>query len=212
MVFTSAPPRTTSTCATTARARRSWGAGAQPLMPKGKPELNFTVHRIRTATPLGKLALRYDTSIKAIQKANGMKGTYLRAGRTLTIRWGPPARLPGAAGGGGPAARLPPTTPASWSRRPSGRRRRRPSCCAAAPAQPSGPRSRCSTSAGCGVRARARAAGGSCGSDLGSDSDSTPTPTPATAMAPAPCSGRACASAPARAARGGGQGLRRPTQ
>ncbi|MGC4114208.1 MAG: penicillin-insensitive murein endopeptidase [Myxococcales bacterium] len=89
------------------------GRRVQPLMPKGKPEFNFTVHRIRGGDTLGKLAHKYDTTIKAIQKANGMTNSFLRAGRTLAIPLGtacidcpvPPEVIV-------PARRLPPSTPA----------------------------------------------------------------------------------------------------
>lgn len=88
------------------------GRRVQPLMPKGKPEFNFTVHRIKSGDTLGKLAHKYDTTIKAIQKANGMTNTFLRAGRTLTIPLGtacidcpvPPEVVV-------PARKLPPSTP-----------------------------------------------------------------------------------------------------
>ncbi|HEY3447728.1 MAG TPA: penicillin-insensitive murein endopeptidase [Myxococcales bacterium] len=89
------------------------GRRVQPLMPKGKPEYNFTVHRIRSGDNLGKLAHKYDTTITAIKKANGTTSSFLRAGRTLTIPLGtacidcpvPPEVVV-------PPRRLPPSTPA----------------------------------------------------------------------------------------------------
>ena len=42
-------------------------------------------HRCRSGDTLGSLARRYGTSVRAIQSANGLRGTRLRAGRSYTI-------------------------------------------------------------------------------------------------------------------------------
>ena len=42
-------------------------------------------HRCRSGETLGSIARRYGTSVKAIQSANGLRGTRLRAGRSYTI-------------------------------------------------------------------------------------------------------------------------------
>jgi penicillin-insensitive murein endopeptidase len=42
-------------------------------------------HRCRSGETLGSIARRYGTSVRAIQAANGMRGTRLRAGRSYTI-------------------------------------------------------------------------------------------------------------------------------
>ncbi len=61
------------------------GRRIHPLLPKGKPEERIAVHRIRSGDNLGAIALRYGTTIKSIQRANRLKGTSIRAGRTLVI-------------------------------------------------------------------------------------------------------------------------------
>lgn len=42
-------------------------------------------HRARTGETLGAIARRYGTSVTAIRRANGLKGTQIRAGRSYTI-------------------------------------------------------------------------------------------------------------------------------
>ena len=42
-------------------------------------------HRCRSGETLGSIARRYGTSVRAIQAANGLRGTRLRAGRSYTI-------------------------------------------------------------------------------------------------------------------------------
>jgi penicillin-insensitive murein endopeptidase len=48
-------------------------------------------HRVRRGETLGSLARRYGTSVSAIRAANGLRGSFLRAGRSYTI---PIRRLP----------------------------------------------------------------------------------------------------------------------
>lgn len=60
-----------------------------------RPEQNVFVHRVRYGDTLGHIALRYGTTIKAIQKANGMKGTFLKLGQRVRVAMrGPCTRCP----------------------------------------------------------------------------------------------------------------------
>ncbi len=70
-----------------------------------KPNTYFTRHRARKGDMLGRIANRYGTTVKAIQRANGLRSTRIRAGRVYLIpRKGkvgkppkivvPPRRLP----------------------------------------------------------------------------------------------------------------------
>ncbi|MCS7189608.1 MAG: LysM peptidoglycan-binding domain-containing protein [Bacteroidia bacterium] len=45
----------------------------------------YVYHKVRPGETLGYIAQRYRTSVKAIQYANGLKGTRIRAGQTLRI-------------------------------------------------------------------------------------------------------------------------------
>ena len=56
----------------------------QPLLAKRSDE-NFVVHRIKTGDTLGYLAMKYGSSVKLIQRANGLTNIKLRVGRTLNI-------------------------------------------------------------------------------------------------------------------------------
>ena len=71
----------------------------------------FTIpHRVREGETLGHLARRYGTTVRAIQRANGLSGNLIRAGRTYRIpRTGAaaPPQKPFAV----PPRRLPPSTP-----------------------------------------------------------------------------------------------------
>jgi len=60
------------------------GRRVQPLLAM-RPEHNLMLHRIRSGDSLGKIASKYGTTVNALKKANGMKNTFLRAGRTLRI-------------------------------------------------------------------------------------------------------------------------------
>jgi penicillin-insensitive murein endopeptidase len=42
-------------------------------------------HRVRSGETLGALARRYGTSVSAIKAANGLRSSFLRAGRSYTI-------------------------------------------------------------------------------------------------------------------------------
>ncbi len=56
-----------------------------------KPVVVFAHHRVRKGETLGRLARRYGTSVRAIQRANGLRGTTIQARRTYKIprRGGP---------------------------------------------------------------------------------------------------------------------------
>jgi murein endopeptidase len=60
------------------------GRRVQPLLAM-RPEHNLMLHCIRSGDSLGKIAAKYGTTVNALKKANGMKNTFLRAGRTLRI-------------------------------------------------------------------------------------------------------------------------------
>jgi len=71
-----------------------------------KPPVTYITHRVRHGQTLGHLARRYGSSVRDIQRANGLRGTLIRAGRRyrIPIRDGvsrvpktieiPPRRLP----------------------------------------------------------------------------------------------------------------------
>jgi LysM repeat protein len=54
-------------------------------LKKIKPPVYYQMHRVRAGQTLGHLARRYGTSIRAIQRANNLHGTLIRAGRTYRI-------------------------------------------------------------------------------------------------------------------------------
>lgn len=60
------------------------GRRVQPLLAK-RPEENLVIHRVRRGDTLGHLALKYGSTVRLIQKANGLSGTMLRVGRTLNV-------------------------------------------------------------------------------------------------------------------------------
>ncbi|MBN2430635.1 MAG: penicillin-insensitive murein endopeptidase [Acidobacteria bacterium] len=79
-------------------------------LKKIQPPVYYQMHRVRSGQTLGHLARRYGTSIRAIQRANNLGGTLIRAGRTyrIPIRSGVdsvPARMEV------PPRNLPPTLP-----------------------------------------------------------------------------------------------------
>lgn len=55
-----------------------------PLLAK-RPEQNIAMHRVRRGDTLGQLAARYNSSVSLIQKANRMKGSFLRLAQVLKI-------------------------------------------------------------------------------------------------------------------------------
>jgi murein endopeptidase len=66
----------------------------QPLLAKRSDE-NVIIHRVQRGDTLGHLAFRYGSTVKSIQKANGLSTVALRVGRTLNIPLrGPCTRCP----------------------------------------------------------------------------------------------------------------------
>jgi len=60
------------------------GRRIQPLLAL-RPEQNLAVHKVRHGQTLGQIARSYDTTVKAIQKANHMRGTMLHLQQRLLI-------------------------------------------------------------------------------------------------------------------------------
>lgn len=60
------------------------GRRVQPLLAQ-RPEENRTVYRVRSGDTLGHIARRYDTTVRAIQRANNMRSSFLSIGRRLVI-------------------------------------------------------------------------------------------------------------------------------
>lgn len=50
-----------------------------------QPDQNRLVHRVRSGDTLGAIALRYGSSVSAIQRASGLRSTLLRIGQVLTV-------------------------------------------------------------------------------------------------------------------------------
>ena len=60
------------------------GRRVQPILAK-RPDENKISHRVRSGDTLGHIARRYNSSVGLIQRANGMRNTFLRLGRSLTV-------------------------------------------------------------------------------------------------------------------------------
>ena len=60
------------------------GRRVQPLLAQ-RPEENVVIYRIKKGDTLGHIASRYGSTVKLIQKANGMKSTMLSVGRTVNV-------------------------------------------------------------------------------------------------------------------------------
>ncbi len=60
------------------------GRRIQPLLAK-QPDQNVLIYRVKKGDTLGGIAGRYNSSVKLIQKANGLSNTSLRVGRTLNV-------------------------------------------------------------------------------------------------------------------------------
>lgn len=50
-----------------------------------QPEHNYAQHRVKSGNTLGHIARQYGATVRAIQKANGMKNSFLRLGRVLKV-------------------------------------------------------------------------------------------------------------------------------
>ena len=65
-----------------------------PLLAQ-RPEQNIVMHRVRRGDTLGAIASRYNASVKAIQRVNRMRGSFLRVGQVLKVQLrGPCTRCP----------------------------------------------------------------------------------------------------------------------
>jgi len=60
------------------------GRRLQPLLAK-VPEQNVLIHRVQRGDSLGRIAMRYGSSVGLIQRANGLSTSALRVGRTLNV-------------------------------------------------------------------------------------------------------------------------------
>ena len=70
------------------------GRRVAPLLAL-QPDKNIVMHRVRSGNTLGGIAMKYGSSIKAIQKANRMRGVFLSVGQVLAIPLrGPCTRCP----------------------------------------------------------------------------------------------------------------------
>jgi LysM repeat protein len=86
------------------------GRRIAPLLAQ-RPEHNVVAVRIKNGDTLGHLAMRYGSSIRAIQKANRMRGTFLRIGQVVHVPLrGPCNRCPVPPPFEVPPRRLPPAT------------------------------------------------------------------------------------------------------
>lgn len=70
------------------------GRRVQPILAK-RPDENIAIYRVRSGDTLGHIAQRFGSGVTLIQKANGMRNTFLRLGRTLVVPLrGPCTRCP----------------------------------------------------------------------------------------------------------------------
>lgn len=60
------------------------GRRLQPLLAK-VPEQNVMIHRVQKGDTLGRISIRYGSSVASIQRANHLSNTSLRVGRTLNV-------------------------------------------------------------------------------------------------------------------------------
>jgi LysM repeat protein len=56
-----------------------------PAMPSSSPSAGSSSHTVVAGDSLWKLARKYNTSVEAIQAANGMTDTNIQVGKTITI-------------------------------------------------------------------------------------------------------------------------------
>jgi hypothetical protein len=60
------------------------GRRIQPLLAQ-RPEENVIMHRVKKGDLLGRIAQRYGSTVRLIQKANHLNGTFLSIGRSLRV-------------------------------------------------------------------------------------------------------------------------------
>jgi LysM repeat protein len=60
------------------------GRRVQPILAK-RPDENRMIHRIRSGDTLGAIARKYGSTVAMIQKANGMRNSFLKLGRTISV-------------------------------------------------------------------------------------------------------------------------------
>lgn len=60
------------------------GRRVQPLLAQ-RPEHNLVSHRIKRGDTLGQIARKYGTTVALIQRANGMRKSFLRVGHSLNV-------------------------------------------------------------------------------------------------------------------------------
>lgn len=95
------------------------GRRVAPLLAQ-RPEHNVRVHRVRNGDTLGAIARRYRTTVSALQKANRLRGSFLRLSQVLTVPLrGPCTRCPVPPPVLVPQRRLPPATLQPTSQAPS---------------------------------------------------------------------------------------------
>ncbi|MCX7943253.1 MAG: penicillin-insensitive murein endopeptidase [Deltaproteobacteria bacterium] len=61
------------------------GKRIHPILDKAKAEERVTIHKVKRGECLGKIAMKYNSSINLIKKANRLKSHNIRAGTTLLI-------------------------------------------------------------------------------------------------------------------------------
>lgn len=87
------------------------GCRVQPLLAK-RPDENIAIYRVRRGDTLGHIAMRFNSSVSLIQKANHLRGTLLSVGRTLSVPLrGPCTNCPLPPPVVVPPRRLPPEAP-----------------------------------------------------------------------------------------------------
>ena len=60
------------------------GRRVAPLLAQ-QPEYNVAMHKVHNGDSLGRIALKYGSTVQAIRKANHMSNNFVRAGVTLTV-------------------------------------------------------------------------------------------------------------------------------
>jgi len=96
------------------------GSRVQALLtaPRSPAERNVVIHRVKAGEVLGAIARRYETTLRSIRKANGLRKDTIHAGMSLQV----PTRIayldcPVPPQVVVPQRRLPPSTPALFARR-----------------------------------------------------------------------------------------------